>query len=657
MELEKTELRKLIEGDLAASVAKNVKKDPISFLDWLEMAKEDPSLVQLSHERIFKIIDSAGYEEISHRADPRKAKLLELESDEVMMVPKFYRKFKGIEWALVDISDYLYSAAGQGEASRQILFMWGPPGGGKSTIATMMRRSMEDYGFWQIEGCDHHDNPINAIPRHLRKELHEKFGIYVDPPADICAQCRDKLINEYVSDYTRFNVEWRNFSQRRGCGIAVVSEVDPINFNMAVIIGEEDISRLGKYKRGDPKTLRMTGAASRGGRGWTELVEIWKNPVEAQRFLLTLTQEKYVPLPKFIGQVYVDTMVVGHSNEEEWNRFKDDKSNEATIDRAYVVKVPYNLSLQEEKEIYKDSFLGQSLKFRDPHIDPHVLEQVAMFILFTRLSPTDKCDALSKIKIYDGQEVSLKGVDLTYAELKKEADWREGIVGLSYRTPTKGIIEKSIAYHRHKWERDPDLRKRGYLNVLWVRQTLIRYIKNLDISRDGEWPKASKQRWLAFVQDDLHKELIRLLEEDIIKAANIGLNISLDQKMESIFSRYVLNAIAFSLGYEHDVALLESIDKSISSTPQGAESFRRGVAKVAMELGNRNEKYSLKDADAAVREAIKTLVKRPILDDIVAALKEKSKYRIICNELLQMGYARMGIKPVLKYALNHIGRD
>lgn len=656
---DKLSLRNFVQQEIDSYLQNREQRQPISMPEYWDLLEARPELAELSHERLQAVVASEGYEEISHQTDPRRAQILSLEPGFIMKVPKLLsNELYGIEKVLFAIDNYLYMAAGQGEASRQMLFLWGPPGSGKTTIVEIIRRAFERSGFWQLLDCEHHDNPVNATPRHLRSQMYEKFGIYIDPRADICPHCRKKLVNDCGNDYNKLMVEWKTFSQRKGCGIAVVSEVDPINFNMAVFIGEEDISKLGDFKRGDPETLVLNGAFSRGERGLTEIVEIWKNPVEAQRPILTQTQERYVPLPKFSGQVYADTALISHSNETEWKKFRSDQSNEATVNRIFVVKVPYNDRLTEEVKKYKKTF-QISKKFKNIHIDPHALEQAAMFALFTRLQPVGQTGMLTKIKIYDGQKILIAGepISLTHEELKTLADPKELMVGLSYRDMEKGIVEQSIAYYRCFWEQDEYLRERGgYLNAIWLRRAMVRYVKELDIPEDGEWPKPSKKRWLAFIQDDLHQELLALIENDLIQAYALTSGLAFEQEASILAKLYIDNTIDSINGRAYDKKFVESIEEYLNKSTNEREAFRREIAKAAFDLRVEGQDPDL-DLSGPLNHAIRMRLRKRILKELFEAVQNEDSKNNIIGALTESGYAEFGAKTTIQYALDHLSRD
>jgi len=77
--------------------------------------------------------------------------------------------------------------------------------------------------------------------------------------------------------------------------------------------------------------------------------------------LLTATQEGNYVGAEGIGAIPYQGVVLAHSNEAEWQSFKNNKNNEALIDRICVVNVPYCLRTREEAEIYKNLLQSSDL--------------------------------------------------------------------------------------------------------------------------------------------------------------------------------------------------------------------------------------------------------------------------------------------------------
>ena len=186
--------------------------------------------------------------------------------------------------------------------------------------------------------------------------------------------------------YEEFPIATVSFSKRKRKGIGVVPPVDPNNQDTSVLIGSEDISKLDKYSEGDPRVLELNGAFNVGNRGMVEFIEVFKNETEYLHAMITATQEKFVPAPGRHGMIYVDSVIVAHSNEAEWQKFKADHTNEAILDRIVVVKVPYNLRLSEEVKIYQKILRNSDFR---AHVAPHTLEMASMFAVLSRLEPTD----------------------------------------------------------------------------------------------------------------------------------------------------------------------------------------------------------------------------------------------------------------------------
>ncbi len=238
-----------------------------------------------------------------------------------------------------------------------------------------------------------HEEPLHLIPRHLRPEFEKMLGANIE--GDLCPVCRYRLMEEFGGRYEEVPVRTVNFSKRGRRGIGVVPPVDPNNQDTSVLIGSEDISKLDRYSEGDPRVLDLNGALNVGNRGMVEFIEVFKNETEYLHAMITATQEKVVPAPGRHGMIYVDTCIVAHSNEAEWQKFKADHTNEAILDRIVVVKVPYNLRLSEEVKIYQKIMAHSEFH---AYIAPHTLEIASMFAILSRLEPTAKCDLMTKLQ-------------------------------------------------------------------------------------------------------------------------------------------------------------------------------------------------------------------------------------------------------------------
>ena len=336
------------------------------FIDYLELVKKDPGLAKLAHSRLCDLILAPGVTDIHESGDPQIQRVFK---DEPVKIYKFFAdEFFGIEKVAAKIARYFHSASLKGEESRQVLYLMGPVGSGKSSLVEKLQHGLEASGqFYAIEDCPMSEEPLHLLPRHLRREFEKMLGLKIE--GDLCPVCRFKLKEQFGGHYEEVPVVTKSFSKRNRVGIGVVPPVDPNNQDTSVLIGSEDISKLDTYSEGDPRVLDLNGALNVGNRGMVEFIEVFKNETEYLHAMITATQEKVIPAPGRHGMVYVDTVIVAHSNEAEWHKFRSDHTNEAILDRIVVVKVPYNLRLSEEIKIYEKDFAP--LRFPCAHCTPH----------------------------------------------------------------------------------------------------------------------------------------------------------------------------------------------------------------------------------------------------------------------------------------------
>ncbi|MFL6655384.1 MAG: serine protein kinase, partial [Sulfurifustis sp.] len=405
-----------------------------TFLEYLDRVKADRSITKLAHARVYEAVVRQGSNDITESED---SKLKRVFGDEPLkLYPFFNTEFFGIERTIAQLVRYFHSASLHGEESRQVLYLMGPVGAGKSSLIERLKRGLEQSPpVYAIEGCPMAEEPLHLIPKNLRPEFEKTLNVHIE--GELCPVCRYRLKEEFQGRYEDVPITTVYFSRHDRRGIGVVPPVDPNNQDTSVLIGSVDISKLDMYSEGDARALDLNGAFNVGNRGITEFIEVFKNEPEYLHTMITATQEKFIPAPGRHGTVYVDTCIVAHSNEAEWQRFRGDPTNEAILDRIVVVKVPYNLRLAEEIKIYQK--LLDLSDFR-AHIAPHTLEFAAMFALLTRLEPTNKCDLMTKLKLYNGEEVVEKGkTTRTNVRELQEDTRREGMFGISARFVMKAV--------------------------------------------------------------------------------------------------------------------------------------------------------------------------------------------------------------------------
>jgi len=617
-------------------------------IEYLELIRENPGLHKLAHRRLSDIINDPGMVEVDLEQNPRMKRIFKGEKLKVFNF--FADEFFGMEKTINQIVRYFHSASLKGEESRQVLYLVGPVGSGKSSLVERLKKGLEHLPpIHAIENCPMFEEPLHLVPRHLRKEFSKMLGVEIE--GDLCPVCRYRLKEEFQGKWEDVPVRTYDFSIRAKRGVGVVPPVDPNNQDTSVLIGGEDISKLDLYSEGDPRVLDLTGALNVGNRGMVEFIEVFKNETEYLHAMITATQEKSIPAPGRHGMIYVDTCIVAHSNEAEWKKFKSDHTNEAILDRIVTVKVPYNLRLSEEVKIYK-KIIRQSQFTAD--IAPHTIEMASMFALLSRLEQTNKCDLMTKLKLYNGEEVVEKGKTkrIDVVELREEAK-SEGMNGISTRFIMKAL-DNALS----------DNIEQNAIHPISVREALVQMVKEADFADDV------KKRYLEFLQDTLHREYLEVLEREITKAFVY----SYQEQAESLFQNYLDHAESYvtkkkfkdrSTGevLEPDEGFMKSIEEQIAIIGTACDGFRQEVIAFLWSAGRRGEKVSyesyepLKEAIekklmASVRDVSRIITKARTRDD-----DQHKKYGRMVEQLIRNGYPASCVDVILKYAANNLWKD
>lgn len=618
-----------------------------SLKEYLSILEKRPDVAKLAHKRLFDVIAAQGITRMEV-SDTRCNKIFN--GEELRTYNYFQNKFFGMERSLAKIMRFMRSASLKGEESRQVLLLLGPVGAGKSALLEHIKGALEDCeAMYHIDGCPIHEEPLHLIPRSLREDFQEIYGIRVE--GDLCPVCRYRLKEEFGNDYTAMPVAQSSFSVRGRRGVGVVPPMDANSQDVTMLIGSEDISKLDMYSEDDPRVLSLNGAFNVGNRGIVEFVEVFKNEIEFLHTMITATQEKSVPSPGKGPMIYFDGVILAHCNEAEWNKFKSENTNEAILDRIVRVNIPYSLEVSQEMKIY-EKLLG--LSDFDGHVAPHTLEIAAMFAVLSRLHPSNKVDPLTKMKLYDGKDVIEKGTvkKIDINDLRDEAR-DEGMTGISTRFIMKAI-DAALS--------DSD---KNMVTPISIRDALIKQVKDQIVVEDD------RNRFLDFLGKTLHDEYLNILEKEITKAFVSAY----DEQAESLFNNYLDHADAYvnmstvkdgvtNEEIHPDESFMTSIEEQIGITGTSRENFRVDITAFMFSKLRRGEKVNWKSY-APLREAIESKltssvkqISRIVTKSKSRDKKQQGKYNEMVGTLIEeYGYDENSAEEVIKFAANNLWRD
>jgi len=404
------------------------REEELSIEDYLAECKRNPLAYATAAERMLKAIGEPLM--VDTRNDTRMSRLF---ANKVIKIYPAFAEFYGMEDAIEQVVSYFRHAAQGLEEKKQILYLLGPVGGGKSSIAERLKQLMEHVPFYAIKGSPVNESPLGLFDAAEDGPLLEKeYGIPVRYLQRILSPWAVKRLDEYGGDIRRFKVVKRYPSVLKQIGVTKTEPGDENNQDISALVGKVDIRKLETYAQDDPDAYSFSGGLCLANQGLLEFVEMFKAPIKVLHPLLTATQEGNFKGTEGFGAIPFDGIVLAHSNESEWKTFRNNKNNEAFLDRIYIVKVPYCVRVSEEVKIYRKLLANSSLATAP--CAPGTLDMMAQFSVLTRLKEPENSSMYSKMRVYDGE--TLKDVDPKAKTLQEYRDYAgvdEGMTGLSTR--------------------------------------------------------------------------------------------------------------------------------------------------------------------------------------------------------------------------------
>ena len=617
-----------------------------TFADFLQdILPQDPTkFTRSSHQYIYDML--CWYRDAQPQTDtPASEKQL------------FSGELFGIDPALDRVIDYFKAAAAGSDVGRRLLLLLGPPSGGKSTMVILLKRGIEEYShtedgaLYGLAGSPLHESPLNLIPASLRPKFRATYG--VDISGELSPYCRARLDDEFDGDFMRFPVERVFLSEAARVGVGTYAPHDPTTADIADLVGSVDLSKVAAIgDEGDPRAWSWSGAVYAASRGVLEMIEILKVKREFLYLLLTLTQEKNVKVSRF-PLIHLDETILAHTNLAEFNKFLQEKENEALLDRMVIVRVPYTLSYRDEARIYR-KLVSSAPAFRKVHFDPHVLDLASVFSILTRLLKPQRegLDLTKKLKLYAGEDVEGFG-DSDVSRIKAESP-EEGLTGVSPRFVINAI---SNAITRS------DASSLTSMDMLLALKDAIETDARMDAGRKKQWIEflvlARKDFFNRWVKEDVHRALFASFQAE----AQELLEKYLDEVEASLDKREVEDPITGE-SRPPDERFLRSVEEKIKISESGKLSFRQEVVRKAMVAFKSGEKFTL-DSHSRLHEAIEQYLfeeRRDVLRLVSSRARPdedaEQKISAVQERLIrEYGYDAHSAKEALNYVTTLLSQE
>ncbi len=588
--------------------------------DYMSLVHENPRIAQTAPARIYDMIMQKGSEPV-----PEHQKLPHYE--DMVRYHFFSEEIFGIEEVLHDLVRFFRAGANRTETGKRILILVGPVSSGKSTIATLLRRGLEQYEtpLYTIKDCPVHEEPLHLIPRSQRPQFEELLGVKIE--GDLCPVCKHRLTtDEHYYDHDG-NFKWEDapveriqFSERGRVGIGTFQPSDPKNQDISELIGHVDLGQITRFGEGHPYGYKFDGELQIANRGLIEYIEILKCDIKFHYVLITVAQEQLIKAPGF-PQMYIDTVILSHTNETEFEKFKTNNENEALHDRMYPIYVPYNLRMRDESAIYR-KLIDRSEFAGKVHIAPLTLEMAALFGVLTRLVETPNCpDILKKAKYYNGEAIMEKEKDpLDPRKLWLEGKEKgEGMTGISPRFVMNAL---NIALGSAE-------AGEGCVNPVDVIRALNHQFEHHIGFSDEE--RARYQSLLMAEKGSVLSEFRDRARKEVNKAF---LHAYEDQA-QALFENYMRNATAYCMKRklvdpvtheetEPDERLMRSIEETIGISEGAKSEFRQGLFVFKSDAMDREEEFDFKSY-APLQEAIEKKLVADLKNVVSLTLVDKSR--------------------------------
>lgn len=620
---------------------KSKKPEEITLEEYVSRVKEDPGMYASPAERLLKAIGEPRLVDTA-----RDDRLSRIHRNRIVKMYDVFHDFYGMEEVIEKVVAFFKHAAQGLEESKQVLYLLGPVGSAKSSLAERLKELMAKEPIYALKGSPIQESPLGLFSVDDAKELGipERYLRFRMSPWAL------KRLDEFDGDISKFKVVKIYPSEAYQIGITKTEPGDENNQDISTLVGKVDIRKLENLSQDDPDAYNYSGGLCKANQGLLEFVEMFKAPIKMLHPLLTATQEGNYKGTEAIPAIPFDGLILAHSNEAEWETFSNDKNNEAFLDRISVVRVPYCLRVTEEIEIYKKLIKNSNLA--TAVCAPGTLEILSQFCVLSRIDGAENADIIAKLRVYDGENVKDKFPGTpSLQEFKEMASSSEGFSGISTRQAFK-VLSQVFNYDVEEIAANP-------VHMLVV---LTNDIKNSTFCEED------KMAALSVIDRYLLPEFLRNLRKDI-QTAFLD---SYEDFGQNLFDRYVIFAEHWvddkdyrdpdtgqMLDREALNEELEKVEKPASIS--GVKDFRSQVVRFCLKYqatnGGKNPPWTSYNKIREVLEANMFSHTEELLPIIAFSGKgdkqHKAKHKEFVSRMVEKGYTPKQVKLVVDWFIKH----
>ncbi|MCP4679764.1 MAG: serine protein kinase [Deltaproteobacteria bacterium] len=646
-----------------------------NFEEYLDIVREHPEVTRTAFQRVYDMIVENGTEEYIDNKK-RITRYRFFEASAVDGKDAIY----GLDIPLMRFVNVLKAAAESYGPEKRVLLLHGPVGSSKSTIARLLKKGLEAYSRtpggalytheWhrpnskeKVMPCPMNEDPLKLIPVAYRKKAIEELGLSNDQfqvivEGDLCPACRftfNELMHEHDGDWAKvvehIRIRRLVMSEQDRIGIGTFQPKDEKNQDSTELTGDINYRKIAEYgSDSDPRAFNFDGEFNIANRGLIEFVEVLKLDVAFLYDLLGASQEHMIK-PKKFAQTDIDEVIIGHTNEAEYNKLLANEYMEALRDRTIKIDIPYITKLTEEMKIYSKDFAQE--KVPAVHVAPHTMEVAAMWAVMTRLEDPKKAGLtlLQKLKLYDGKMLPGFTQD-NVKELRKETK-REGMEGISPRYVQDKISNAIVS------------EAEGCLNPFMVLNELDKGLRSHSLITDeekrthyGELISVVKQEYEEIVKNEVQRAISA--DEEAINnlAMNYIDNVKAYTLKEKVRNRYTGQDEA------PDERLMRSIEEKIDIPESRMDDFRKEIMNFigALAVDGKEFRYDTNDRlrralEMKLFEDQKDSIKLSSLVSQVIDRETQEKIDVVKNRLkTKYGYCETCATDVLNFVASIFAR-